>query len=176
MVSHTPLITLDILLTPRSIILIEILSTLETKDNFFKYKDLVLKYNTDNDIGRIVQYIDHYYRDTGQDDLDWSTFETYFFVNNPMIKDDRKMLFEGMFRKLGTLSPGIAKTILDTFMSRYYALRISFEAGEVAEGKPGKTLDAVADALQEYNTHAKIVSHEDEVAYLNPHGLLHPRD
>ena len=152
--------------------MIEILSTLQTKDNYFKYKDLVLKYNTDTDIGRIVQAIEHYYRDTGQQDLDWNTFETYFFVKNPMIKDERKMLFEGMFRKLAALSPGVAKSILDTFTERYYAQRIAFEAGEVAEGKPGKTLDAVADALQEYTAHAKIDDHRDEVAREDLDNLL----
>ena len=130
--------------------MIEILVVLEDKDNFNRYRDLVLHYNDDPDIRRVIDNIAKYYEETKADTLDWTTFDTFFFLKNPMLKDERKMLFEGLFKKLLGVDRTLKESFVETFLERYYAQRIAFEASEVAEGKPGKRITTLSDELQDY--------------------------
>jgi energy-coupling factor transporter ATP-binding protein EcfA2 len=131
--------------------MIEILSVLEDKDNYIRYIDIVKKYNTDNDIKRIIDNIDIYYIDTSLPSIDWVSFKTFFFVKNPMIKDTKKILFDSMFDTLAKPT-GIAikSTLVNTFLERYHAQRIAVLAMDVDSGKTGVTLETVSDELQAY--------------------------
>lgn len=117
--------------------MIEILTVLDTIDNYSKYQYLINKYNTDIDIDRIIKTIDKYYSEEISNTIDWSSFSSYFFINNPMIKDEKKILFSSMFSKLETIATTLKSSFLETFLERYHAERIAVKAMEIAEGKPG---------------------------------------
>lgn len=121
--------------------MIEILSVLETQDDFIKYHAMIDKHNTDNDIKRIILWLDNYYRDTKATDVDWSSFSTYFFSKNPMIGGTKKEVFESIFEKLDEGCTTLKSALIDTYLQRYHAERIAFHAMSVAEGKKPDLLD-----------------------------------
>ena len=140
--------------------MIDILNVLDTRDNYNLYRDIVYKYNTDNDIKRIIDNIDTYYRNTTEDNIQWKRFSTYFFIKNPLIKETKKKLFEAMFEKLDVApSTTLRETLVDILLERNYAEKIAASAMDVAEGKPGKSLETVADHLRAYEAASGKVTH-----------------
>ena len=122
--------------------MIEILATLQTKDNYSKYSDIVAKHTTDTDILKILTIIPRYYADTELDSISWTRFSTYFFVKNPMITGARKVLFESMFTQLAVASAtAVTDALIDHMLQQYHAERIAFMALEVAEGKRDELQD-----------------------------------
>ena len=134
--------------------MLEILTVLDSIDNYKKYKDIVSKHITDYDIKRIIDSIGIYYTDTAVSDIVWTDFTVWFFVKNPLIKDTKKVMFESMFTKLtifAVTSGTLKSSLVDTFLERYHAERIAFLAMEVAEGKKSD-LTNVQLELDEYLT------------------------
>lgn len=116
--------------------MIEVLTVLETEQDYLRYRDAVVKNCSDRDLKKVLDMVDRFYRYKVGTEIDWSTFATWFFVQNPSIVDDKKVLFEGIFTKAASASGSrIATDILDTYLSRHYAERIAFQSMEVAEGK-----------------------------------------
>ena len=130
--------------------MIEILAALETKEDYSKYIDIVYKHNTDNDITRILKTIDIYYSNNIGTEIEWTTFSTYFFVKNPMIKEEKKAIFDSIFTKLDKTSSTLKSELVSIFLERYHAERIAVLAMEVAEGKPKATLSNVEVELDTY--------------------------
>ena len=127
----------------------EVLSVLETKEDYRKYRDLVFKHCNDNDLKRIVENIDIYYRNTAATEIKWDEFSTWFFVQNPLIQSGKQAVFEGMFKSLGVPGSTIKSDLISTYMERYHAERISFLAMEIAEGRK-KDLSIVRSEFDDY--------------------------
>jgi len=81
--------------------------------------------------------------------VDWDDFSTYFFAKNPLIKDDKRLLFEAGFTKLKMVNPTLKSSLLKTYLERYHAERISFMSMEVAEGRK-RTLEEIQVELDNY--------------------------
>jgi replicative DNA helicase len=128
--------------------MIDILSIVDTKDNYSKFKDLIEKHTEDTDILRILRTIGSYYTSTGNDSIDWSLFETYFFATNPLIKSTKKAIFNTIFTKLNS---GIStkSSLIDIFLQQYYAAKIATLALDIAEGKKND-LAVVQSHLDQY--------------------------
>ena len=115
--------------------MLEVLAVLDNLEDYTKYKHLVLNHLNDHDLKRLADGVGAFYDDTGVTALDWPSFSTWFFVKNPLIKDDKQTLFEGIFKKLEDVDTTIKSSLVDTFLERYHAERIAFTAMEVAEGR-----------------------------------------
>ena len=130
--------------------MIQILYILEEYNDYIKYNNIVYKNTTDDIIKRILINIKSYYEELKVPVIDWSDFETYFFVKNPMITPSKAIQFKAVFDTIKKPNAALKSSLLDTYMERYHAERIAFMALEVAEGKPSKRLDVVQSELDEY--------------------------
>lgn len=129
--------------------MIEILTVLDTREDYNKYKTLVTKNTTDYDIKRIIENIGIFYTDNPCNELSWSDFKVWFFVKNPMVTGLKKTLYEGMFDTVASVSGTLKSALLTTFIERYHAERIAFLAMEVAEGKK-QNLEDVQKEFDEF--------------------------
>ena len=116
--------------------MLEVLNVLEDKEDYEKYFALVKRFTKDTDILRIQNAMGEYYKETGDTDIDWSGFSTYFLTKNPALNAGKQEEYKRMFEKL-RLSSGtsLKRVLIETFLQRYHAERIGFMSLEVAEGK-----------------------------------------
>lgn len=122
--------------------MIEVLTALENEDDYNIFRKVVKKALTDNELKKVMDAIDRYYRYKVGTEIEWDTFATWFFVQNPSIVGDQKTSYELIFKKLQAASGSkIAADIVDTFLKRHYAERIAFLSMEVAEGKKNDLSD-----------------------------------
>lgn len=153
--------------------MIEILNVLEERDAFQKYRELIDRHTNDHDIKRIIHWIDRYYAETGEHEIWWAAFGTFFFVKNPMIKDAKKAIFESIFTRLeNPKSLALKSTLLNTYLQRYHAERISFLAMEVAEGKKGDLADVQLELDGYMNTSGRAAEIGKELVTKNLTELL----
>jgi replicative DNA helicase len=133
-------------------IMLEVLNAVETKEDYDKYASIVKKNTKDTDILRILKWVGDYYRDTGEEEVNWNVFPTYFFVNNPTLNTNKMDEYEIMFNRLALKSGSSLKNVLiNTFLQRYHAERVGFIALEVAEGKRDDLTD-IQKELDDYLT------------------------
>lgn len=142
--------------------MLEILTVLDTKDNYSIYYNTISKYNTDKYITRILQYIDIYYRDTTLTSIEWSAFGSWFFVKNPLIKDTQKSLYESMFTKLEATPTALKSDLVATFMARYYAERIAHISMEVMEGRRSDLSDVYTEVTTYLDSSGKTAEIDSE--------------
>ena len=126
----------------------EVLSVLETRDDYSKYRELVHKHTSDPDVKRVIENLDLYWKSITDDELDWHQFNTWFFVKNPLIQSGKQAVFTAMFNDLAS-STAIKKALIETYLERYHAERIAFLAMEVAEGKKPD----LSDVRTEFDTY-----------------------
>jgi replicative DNA helicase len=141
---------------------LEILTVLDTKDNYSIYYNTISKYSTDKYITRILQYIDKYYRDTTLTTIEWSSFGSWFFVKNPLIKDTQKSLYESMFTKLEAAPTALKSDLVSTFMARHYAEKIAHISMEVMEGRRSDLSDVYTEVTTYLDSSGKIAEIESE--------------
>ena len=142
----------------------EVLTVLEDKEDYRKYRELVKNHCSDNDIKRVLENIDDYYRETGEDHIDWNDFGTWFFVKNPLIKEAKAVLFTGMFGSLSGHST-IKSSLISTYLERYHAERIAFMAMEVAEGRKND-LSVARNEFDEYMKNSGKIEEIESMATL----------
>lgn len=130
--------------------MLEILSILDTHDDYSKFNTIISQHSTDKDISRIIHWIGEYYRVTGAPHVEWDDFQVFFFAKNPMIKDAKKEVFEGIFTQLKEYEETeLEEVLLNTFLQQYHAERIGFLAMEVAEGKRSDLME-IQGELDDY--------------------------
>jgi replicative DNA helicase len=116
--------------------MIEVLNVLEDKEDYDKYHAIVKRFTKDTDILRIHNWIGEYYKETGDKDLAWDSFSTYFLAKNPALNENKQEEYKRMFEKLRLNSgTSLKRVLIETFLQRYHAERIGFMSLEVAEGK-----------------------------------------
>jgi len=120
----------------------EVLSALDTREGYRKYRHLVAKNMNDPDLERVISNLDLYYQTITGDSVDWKDFSTWFIVQNIMLPTAKKTQYEQMFKDLATASTtGIKAGLVQIYLERYHAERIAFEAMKVAEGKKNDLSD-----------------------------------
>lgn len=133
--------------------MLEVLHTVEDKEDYDKYVKFVEQHTKDKDLLRIVKWMGEYFKETGEDSIDWTKFPAYFNVKNPTMNMNKQDEFERMFHRL-ELSHGksaLKRVLLDTFLQRHHAERVGFLALEVAEGKRDD-LTIIQNELDDYIT------------------------
>jgi len=116
--------------------MIEVLNVLEDKEDYDKYHAIVKRFTKDTDILRIHNWIGEYYKETGDKELAWDSFSTYFLAKNPALNENKQEEYKRMFEKLRLNSgTSLKRVLIETFLQRYHAERIGFMSLEVAEGK-----------------------------------------
>ena len=83
--------------------MLEILAVGDTLEDYLKYKKLIKEHLVDVDLLRVFDSLETYYDGSGVTNIDWSAFSAWFYARNPLIKDDKAIIFNAIFTKLGYL-------------------------------------------------------------------------
>ena len=129
--------------------MLEILAVGDTLEDYLKYKKLIKEHLVDVDLLRVFDSLETYYDGSGVTNIDWSAFSAWFYARNPLIKDDKAIIFNAIFTKLGSVDTTLKSGIVDTFLRRAAAEKIAFSALQVAEGRTDD-LAEVQKELDEY--------------------------
>ncbi|MGD9381110.1 MAG: AAA family ATPase [Candidatus Thorarchaeota archaeon] len=140
--------------------MLAVINAIETKEDYDKYSPFVRKHTKDTDILRIEKWLGEYYRETGEDAVEWDDFAAYFHAKNPTLNQNKVDEYDIMFKRLDkTSGTALAKTLVNTFLQRYHAERVGFIALEVAEGKR----DDLADIQVELDDYMVTSGKADEI-------------
>lgn len=132
--------------------MLNVLNAIETREDYDRYAQFIRKNTKDADILRIEKWVGEYYKETGDDVIDWDTFPSFFFVKNPALNTNKVDEYKIMFRRLEmTSGTALTRSLIDTFLQRYHAERVGFIALEVAEGKRDDLTD-IQSELDDYLT------------------------
>lgn len=120
-----------------------ILTILNTKENYSKYKELLKNIILPKELEYILKYIDIYYNT--HDSIDWSSFREWFLIKNSASKDIE--LYDPILSKLenSEYSEADSEEILEELINRDVAIKIADHALSIGDGKetdftPIKTL------------------------------------
>lgn len=140
-----------------------LIKALETKDNYFNYKELALNLFTEEKTKQILKDLEQWFEDrTEAKEVDWEDFSEWFLlVKHPMYKEEKKQIYRTIFEKVRTTKEStVVGDIINTFRTRSAAEEIAQIAGRIAEGQQEADIDEIYDIMEGYYEDCKKSSEE----------------
>jgi replicative DNA helicase len=131
---------------------LDLLALLKSKATFQRFKPYIKEHVLAKETQLIINTMDAYFKAfPAVTDLDWSAFESYFFVlRNAQVRKETAPNYRIVFDKLKTYSPSVAaENVLEHFVTQDYAHRIADAALRVKEGDA--TIDDVHELVKQHD-------------------------
>ena len=140
--------------------MLDILGVSGTLHDFLKYKSIIRTHLTDPDEIRIFDSLQTYYDGSGASAVDWPAFASWFFTKFPLIKDDKRVVFDAMFEKLSLGNSTLKSQLVETFLRRATAEKIAFAGLQIAEGK-NDDLSVIQEHLDDFMMTSGLAAAQD---------------
>jgi hypothetical protein len=137
----------------RNIIMeLDILNMFVDKDMYDRYSRFINKSSVSKETWTILEDMGVWYQ-AGGEAIYWEPFRTWFFlVRHTLMKEDQCIIFRKIFERAEILKDkAIDPKIIDSFIQRDYADKITEVSSVIAEGGLHKSLSDIEDLLSAYN-------------------------
>lgn len=142
---------------------LDILKLLEDREFYDKHIDIITKNALYSDKHKLIfEDIGKYYSEfENSKQIDWEQFETWFWVKHPIMKSDKKDLYNTILEKLQTMvvDEDLQDNIIQKLSARNYSAQIVDHCLRIVEGED-LDLDKVTTIIEKY--HKEVGDLEDD--------------